>query len=153
MDLYWLPFAAASAHIIEEFVWPGGFGNWWRAYHPEIARSASPRFLFWINAALLFGCVSVAVDRNTPIGPAFFLTMCALLACNGVFHLAATLRTRRYSPGVVTGTLFYVPLAAYGFYTLATSGRASAGTMIAAALLGGSYHFVSLANHRRRAAT
>src|SRR6185436_13125868 len=110
------------------------------------------KFLFWINAALLFGAFSVGVDERTVIGPAFFLTFIALLAGNGVFHLYATARTRRYSPGVITGALLYIPLAAIGYATLVRDDRASLATALTAALIGGSYHLVSVANHRRRAA-
>jgi hypothetical protein len=148
--MFWFPLAAASAHVFEEFAWPGGFTAWYHRYRPEIARSVSKKFLFWINAALLFGAFSVGMDERTPIGPAFFLTFCALLAGNGMFHLYATLTTRHYSPGVVTGALLYIPLALYGFATLIASGRASISTALVAALIGGSYHFVSVANHRRR---
>jgi Protein of unknown function with HXXEE motif len=151
VTLFWFPLAAASAHVFEEFVWPGGFTAWYRGYVPEITKSASPRFLFWINVALLFGCLSVAIAEKTPVGPAFFIAMCTLLAVNGVFHLRATVRTHRYSPGVLTGTLLYIPLAIYGYWALITTHRVSIATALLAATLGASYHFLSLANHRRRA--
>lgn len=151
MILFWCPLVAASAHIFEEFVWPGGFSAWYHSDQPEIAASASGKFLFWINVALLFGCVAVGVDEKASLGPAFFLAMCTVLAVNGLFHLSATLRTRRYSPGVVTGTLIYLPLAAYGYWAVAGSGRVSAGTALLAGAIGASYHFASHANHRRRA--
>ena len=151
MTLFWVPLAAASAHVFEEFVWPGGFTAWYRSYIPDISKSVSPRFLLWVNAALLFGCLAVAVDEKAAFGPAFFLVMCTLLAVNGAFHLRATVRTRRYSPGVITGTLIYIPLAIYGYWTLMASHRVSAGIALLAAAIGSSYHFLSLANHRRRA--
>lgn len=150
--LFWLPLGAASAHIVEEFVWPGGFADWYRDYHPDFGSSPSPRFLFWINAALLFACVSVGIDAPTPFGPPFFLSLVALLGANGIFHAAAVARTRRYSPGVVTGAALYLPLAAFGFAAMLTSGRASIGTAVVAGAIGGSYQYWSNRNHRRRAA-
>lgn len=149
--LFWAPLAAATAHVFEEFVWPGGFTRWYHAAYPDIAPSATGRFLFWINAALLFGCFAVGVDRRTPIGPAFFLAMCALLAENGVFHVAATVRMRRYSPGLITGVLFYIPLAVCGYWTLLASSQISIGAAVVAAMVGLSYHALSVLNHRRRA--
>jgi hypothetical protein len=151
MSLFWFPLAAASAHVFEEFVWPGGFGPWYRAYRPDIATSMSARFLFWINAALLFACFSVGVDAGTAVGPPFFLAVCALLVENGVFHAVATIRGQRYSPGVVTGVLLYVPLALYGYWTLLRNGRVSPVVAVLAAAVGLSYHALSLLNHRRRA--
>lgn len=151
MNVFWMPLAAASAHIFEEFVWPGRFAAWYRSYRPDIAPSMTGPFLVWINGALLFGCFAVGVDEKTIVGPAFFLAMCGLLAGNAVFHLAATLRKHQYSPGVVTGTLFYLPLAAYGYWSTVNSGRISIAAGGLALALGSSYHFISLANHKRRA--
>ena len=148
--LFWLPLIAAAAHIIEEFAWPGGFAAWYRKYHPDIAHSIETRYLVIVNAALLFGCLSVAIDRKTVIGPAFFLTMVALLFGNGVFHIFATARTRIYSPGTITSALLYVPLGVIGYSAILRGHLASVPTAIAAALIGGSYHALSLFNHRRR---
>ncbi|MBV8516956.1 MAG: HXXEE domain-containing protein [Acidobacteria bacterium] len=151
MLLFWLPLAAASAHIVEEFFWPGGFTAWYHRTYPEIASSASRRFIFWINAALLFGCFAVGIDQRTSIGPAFFLLFATLLGANGIFHLAATIRMRRYSPGVVTGTLLYIPMALYGAWVLVGAGRISIGAAAGAIAAGASYHFLSRLNHLRRA--
>lgn len=149
-NIFWWPLAAATAHIIEEFGWPGGFTAWYRKYRPEIASSISRPFLFWINAALLFGCFSVGVDGPTRFGPPFFVVMIALLATNGLFHLRAVVRTRSYSPGVVTGTLLYIPLGIYGFAAMLP--RMSVASAITSAAIGASYPFVSYFNHRRRVA-
>ena len=108
--LFWLPLFAAIAHMFEEFVWPGGFAAWYRKYRPEIAGSLTKRYLIIVNAALLFGLLSVGIDRRTVIGPAFLLTMVALLFGNGVFHVFASIRTRMYSPGTVTGAMLYIPI-------------------------------------------
>src|SRR5581483_9494486 len=36
-----------------------------------------------------------------------------VLVTNGLFHLVATVRFREYSPGVITGTLLFLPAGAY----------------------------------------
>jgi hypothetical protein len=148
--LFWLPLLAATAHITEEFVWPGGFAEWYRWYRPEIARSVTNRFLVIINGALLLLCVSVGIDRPTRFGPALLLTTTALLLGNGLFHLSATVHKRRYSPGLVTGVLLYVPLGIASYVVILRERLASVETAIVAAVLGGSYHVFSVANHRRR---
>ncbi|PYQ27695.1 MAG: hypothetical protein DMF56_18980 [Acidobacteria bacterium] len=150
--LFWLPLLAASLHIVEEFAWPGGFAVWYRSYLPDIAASVSRRFLFWINVALLFACFSVGVDGPSPYGAALFLTVMALLFANGVFHFIATMKGKRYSPGVVTGVALYLPLAIAGYAIILRSHRASFGTAVVAVILGGSYQFISWSIHRRRAA-
>jgi hypothetical protein len=145
--LLWAPLAAACAHIFEEFVWPGGFMNWYREYRGPAAGRITPRFLVLINAALLIGCWDAAAATDTPVRRAFWLAMCAVLAANGCWHLWAAARTRRYSPGVVTGGLLYIPLAAYGFATSIGSGRVSLRTAAISAVIGASYPIWSAVFH------
>jgi hypothetical protein len=68
-----------------------------------------------MNALLILLCLSVAQSGRTAQGVAAWLTLAALLFGNAVFHLVGTVRTRRYSPGLVTGLLLYVPMAIVGF--------------------------------------
>jgi hypothetical protein len=75
--------------------------------------------------------------------------MCALMAANGCWHLWAATRTHEYSPGMITGALLYIPLAACGFATYIASGRVSAGTAAAAAIIGASYPVWSAVFHAR----
>lgn len=150
--LTWTPLAAASLHIFEEFAWPGGFRSWYRDYRPEIASSLSTTWLIGINALLLATCELIAYLGFTPRGAALFLTVIALLFGNAIFHLRATIRMRRYSPGVVTGVVLYVPLAIFGYFAVLDAGLATVQTAIVSAAMGSSYQFISVANHRRRVA-
>ena len=150
--IIWMPLLAAALHIVEEFVWPGGFAAWYHAYRPEIARSASPRYLFLVNAVLLGVCALAGALGFTPRGAALFLTIVAVLFGNAIFHLAATIRLRRYSPGVITGALLYLPLGVYGYSAVLHAHLATAGTALSAAILGGAYQTIAVANHRRRVA-
>ena len=86
--------------------------------------------------------------RGTATGVAYWLTFMAVMSSNGIWHAVASYRSRSYSPGLITGMLVYVPLAAYGFVHFVRLGQASAGTAIVAALLGGSYHLWSALYHR-----
>lgn len=147
----WLPLGAVTLHMIEEFVWPGGFGDWFRRYRPERARSVTTAFLFWINALLVAMALLVALLGEGRRGVAFWLVVASIGAANGVFHLWASYRSRSYSPGLVTGLVVYVPLALYGFAHFAGNGLASRGTMLEALLVGPAYHLYSAWNHRRRA--
>lgn len=151
--LAWSLAGAASIHIIEEFAFPGGFKAWWRAYMPNTAASVSNRFLIIINGILIAFSVTVALAMATPEGNgvAAWLTLAALLFSNAIFHVIGAIRTRRYSPGMISGIVLYIPLAIYGFAHFLRSGQASTGTALLAFAIGGSYHFISFANHRRRA--
>ena len=151
--LAWSLAGAASIHIIEEFAFPGGFKAWWCAYKPDIAASVSNRFLVVINSMLIAFSVLVALAVSAPKGNgvAAWLTLAALLFSNAIFHIIGAIQTRRYSPGMISGIVLYIPLAIYGFAHFLRSEQASMGTVLIAIAIGGSYHFISFANHRRRA--
>lgn len=149
--IHWAPAGAAVLHIVEEFVYPGGFAAWHRDYQPEIRASITTGWLVFLNALLLVACAGVGLAGPTPRGVAAWLTLAALLFSNGVFHLVGALKTGRYSPGVATGMGLYVPLAIYGYPHFLRSGQASIGTALVSLALGASYPLWSMALHRRRA--
>ena len=149
--LAWAPVIAAGLHIFEEFVFPGGFTAWYHRYRPDAATSFTPRFALIINALLIVACLLIPIQGLGPRGVALFLTVLAVLMGNAVFHIRATLRGREYSPGLVTSLLLYLPLGVLGYLHFLRTGRASLGTALSAALLGGSYNMISVWLHRRRA--
>jgi hypothetical protein len=147
--LWWAPLGAAALHIFEEFVFPGGFAAWDRAYRPGIRSSITPRLHVQVNSLLLLGCLAVALSSSRgPVraawspaqGAVAWLALAALLFSNAVFHALGAIRTRRYSPGMATGLLLYVPMAVFGYVYFLTRGRVPAWAAALAALAGGSYH-------------
>jgi hypothetical protein len=166
--LWWAPLGAAVLHIAEEFVWPGGFGDWDRAYRPAIRQSITPRLHVVVNLLLLFLCLSVGlagsgatgaaiagVSFRSAIPPAFsvplWVVLAGLLAGNAVFHAVGTVQTRCYSPGLVTGLLLYVPLAGFGFWHFIHTGQLPALAAVGWVAAGASYHLWSTIGHRIRA--
>jgi hypothetical protein len=155
--LWWAPLAAVALHITEEFAFPGGFAAWDRRYRPAIRKSITSRFHIFINAALLFLCVQVGLLAKSTdmeargVGVATWLIIAALLFSNAVFHGVGTIRTRAYSPGVVTATVLYIPLAPFGYWYFLHNGQVAWPTATAAAVGGGSYHFWAALWHKARA--
>lgn len=149
--IYWSLLAAASLHIFEEFVFPGGFVEWYRTYRPAVAASLTINFLVGINTLLLCSAAAVGIWGDTPSVVAAWLTIAAVLFVNACFHVRGASRTKRYSPGMLTGITLYIPLAVFGYIHFVSTGKASLGTAILAAIIGGSYQFISAANHARRA--
>ena len=129
--LSWSLAGAASIHIIEEFAFPGGFKAWWCAYKPDIAASVSNRFLIIINGILIAFSVIVALAVSAPKGNgvAAWLTLAALLFSNAIFHIIGAIQTKRYSPGMISGIVLYIPLAIYGFAHFLRSGQASSSSL------------------------
>jgi hypothetical protein len=148
--LLWAPLGAAVVHILEEFVWPGGFMNWYRRYRGPSVTSITPRFLIIVNVVLLAVCLNVAFVDDTPIGVAYWIGISAILASNGLWHVWAAVKGRVYSPGMVTGLLLFVPLAVYGCIHFVRSGSVSIGGAVTALLIGGSYPWWSAVYHAQR---
>jgi hypothetical protein len=150
--LYWAPLAAASLHIVEEFVYPGGFAAWDRRYRPSFSHTITGRFHAIINGLLLVACYDVWVLRSRPMGAPLWLTVMALLFTNAVWHLVGSVKSRTYSPGVVTGLLLYVPLTLYGYGHFLRTGQVSFATALIACAVGASYHlWAGKALHQWRA--
>ena len=148
----WLPLLAVLAHLIEEFVWPGGFPDWYRRYRPARAASVTPRFLFIVNAILVIIALMPPALGATSRAYGYWIVVAAIGAANAFFHIRATAEKRAYSPGVITGTLLYVPLAAWGGELLLEQHLISTGTAIEAAIIAIVFHIFSAWNHTRRAA-
>ena len=166
--LWWAPLAAAGLHITEEFALPGGFGEWDRAYRPAFRRSITPGLHVVVNVLLIGLCVSVALSGigqadvlgsgvriQSVIPPAYsgvaWIALAGLLFSNAWFHVVGTFRGRRYSPGVVTGVLLYIPLAVFGMWHFVWSGRVSPLAAVCWGLLGASYPLWAGMAHRLRA--
>jgi hypothetical protein len=149
--MYWWPLFAAVLHIVEEFVFPGGFADWDRRYRPAVRSSVTPGFHLVANTVLLLACLLLGFFGPSPRAVAAWLTLAALFLANAIYHLIGTYQTRSYSPGLVTGVLLYVPLALYGFTYFLVTGQASNSTALAALAIGGSYHLWSSLTHAQRA--
>lgn len=148
--LPWLLVAAAIIHITEEFLWPGGFMKWFQRYHGPSAKTITPRFLIIVNLVLVGACVNAALSVTEPIGAAYWLAMCALVASNGLWHAWAAAKSHTYSPGMITGLFVYVPLAVYGYVHFVRSGFVSVTAAVVALAIGGSYPFWDALYHAPR---
>ncbi len=84
--LPWGPLGAASAHIFEEFGFPGGFAGWYGRYRADASR-ITPRLLVIVNGALLLASFNAALLGRVPLGIAYWLMIAAfallerVLAC------------------------------------------------------------------------
>jgi len=145
--LPWAPLAAALLHITEEFVYPGGFPVWYRRYRKDPSKITS-RFLVIVNGALLIACLNVVQLGLTPPGAVGWLAIMTLLCSNGIWHVWASIKSRSYSPGVVTGMVVYIPLVIYGYVHFLRAGLVSGLTAAVAGMVGGSYHLWSALYHR-----
>jgi hypothetical protein len=150
MTIFWLLPIAAILHIIEEFAFPGGFASWYRTYKSSIATSFTSRYLIMVNIVLVVLCL-LPLALGPLEGIALWLSMASVVFFNAFFHLRAALKTRKYSPGMVTSGLVYIPLSIYGYWYLLTSHMTTVQQAIASGSIGIGYWLFSSYNHRRRA--
>ena len=148
--LPWAPLVAASLHMVEEFVYPGGFMAWSHGRRTSIRSSITPRYLILINVGLLVLCYDVGALLGQQLGVALWLGVGAILFANAIWHIVWTVRTSSYSPGVVTGVVVYVPLAVYGYAWYIRSGQSSLLGAVVALAAGSSFQFWANLAHRYR---
>jgi hypothetical protein len=150
MILFWFLPGVALLHIFEEFVFPGGFGKWDRENRPAYASSITPRFHLFINAVFILLCF-LPLLLPGEYSLAWWLSMGSVLFVNALFHIRGTFRTRKYSPGLATSVILYLPLSIYGYWLFLTSHQTTVEQAVASSLTGVFYWFGSAQMHKRRA--
>jgi len=119
---------AFGLHVCEEFIFPGGAIQWFKQYHPEYAQAYTESYFFKVNAIPLALSLLVAFGTfDFAGGFSFFgirawLAFLSFLTINTIFHVRAVLETRKYSPGVGTSVLAYLPLAVFSLIYLLQTG-------------------------------
>ena len=117
LRLGWLFPVTYLVHILEE--WFGGFPAW---FARVMGAGLTEETFLWLNAAALAGMtLGVVLAYSSGRLRWLFVSFGTVTLVNGAAHVAASLATLSYSPGVVSGALLWLPLA---FVTL-RAGRAS----------------------------
>lgn len=97
------------AHVLEE---APNFVGWFNSL--VVPPISQPLFLS-VNAVCLIITVAIAVVVATARGPVPGLVGAAwvgfLMLANAIFHIVGSVALRRYSPGLVTATLLYLPFS------------------------------------------
>jgi Protein of unknown function with HXXEE motif len=97
---------AYLAHVAEE--WFGGFLAWTPVtLGYEISAG---RFAVINGVAIVVFIGGTFAALRYPATASFGASLAALLGLNGAMHTLAAIGFARYSPGVVTGLLVYIPL-------------------------------------------
>lgn len=115
--------AAAMLHVTEEFLFPGGFANWYaRLVPPKKEKKNNGGFLVWINTFMMCAIAFAIHFGDTKLGHSIWYDVAAILMANACFHIWGVFKLKAYSPGVVTGVLFYIPLFIIGTIQLVGTG-------------------------------
>ncbi|WP_287153480.1 HXXEE domain-containing protein [Candidatus Solincola tengchongensis] len=138
--VFWYLTAASCAHVVEEYFWPGGFLEAAKEVAPEAFENASLPIIVGVNASMIAGCAFGSLMRKKD--PSYGLSMAGLLFFNALLHLGASLKARKYVPGLATGLTLYVPLAVKAFSAYRRSERYRLSTALRSAAQGVALHAV-----------
>ena len=121
-------------HVLEE---APGFVAW---FNSLVARGINQNLFLMVNAVALAVTVVIVLLVAASRDPASSLVLAAwvgfLLLANGVLHLVGTIAHARYCPGVVTGTLLYLPYGTLLLRTIVREFGLRPGVVLGAAALG-----------------
>lgn len=116
-----LNLAFLMLHQFEEYVYPGGFKEYFNKniYNPFglFRNKLNDKGIFWINVVFGWG-MNILVLLFFKTMPIAVLTVVAILFINGILHFAVTFRTQYYNPGVISGAILFLPLGLYAYYKL-----------------------------------
>ncbi len=149
--VFWALTAASCAHVVEEYLWPGGFLEAAKEVAPEVFAHSSTPIIVGVNAAMIIGCAQGALMSKR--SPVLGLAMASLLFENAVIHTLGSLRLKRYMPGLATGLALYVPLSLRAFASYRKSPVYRRSAAAGAVALGTAFHsipFMAFAVRRAR---
>jgi hypothetical protein len=130
--LAWLGMAAYAAHILEEYTLD--WRNWSRAI---LGLPVEWNDFYVTNGVVVALAIAQAMlARALPVA---VLGFAGLMLINGFFmHVVPFIRTKgRFSPGLITSVLFFLPLGIATYRAAIEGGQADVWTAIAGLVLGG----------------
>ena len=110
---------AAGIHILEEYIFPGGFAKAFNKLIPRASHLFTVKFHIVVNGVFILICIIATI-----IGRAnYVLSMSAfgLIFANAMLHIRGAIIQKGYYPGVLSGMFIYIPLAIYAFIYIITS--------------------------------
>ncbi|MBN2080313.1 MAG: HXXEE domain-containing protein [Spirochaetes bacterium] len=111
--IVWLCALSETLHNIEEAIWLPGWSRSAGPWHPPVSPFEF-RFAVAVITLAVYGVILYFVRRETR--PARLLmggTLVVILVNVFIPHLAATIVTARYAPGVLMGVIFNIPVTFY----------------------------------------
>lgn len=134
----WACLPVYLVHQFEEFVWPGGFLE---AISQKVATGSGPaapvlslREVYWINVGIIWVLFPVSAVAAMLISPAWGLWVPCFTVINGLSHVAAAMKDRRYNPGLAASLALNIPVGTAAILVLASAGVAGAGAWAASLL-------------------
>jgi len=114
-------------HVVEEFIFPGGFIGWDNVFRPMYTNTPGS---YYVKVNVIPGIASLLialgafdyVGKYSVFGIRGWLAFLTFMTWNAIFHIRGAVQTRRYSPGIVTGTFLFMPLTIVSYVHFRNSG-------------------------------
>ena len=150
MIILWFLPLFVILHIVDEFVFPGGFMAWYRNYKSSVSSSFTVRYIVIINCVLVILCILPLVLGETLQSFVLWLSMASVIFFNALFHIRGNIKLGKYSPGIITSVLLYIPISMYGYWFFLSNHLVPIELAAQSSLIGLLYLWFSTFNHRRR---
>lgn len=125
-------------HQCEEYLWPGGFienlskrfakSSGYDPNNPDTfdAPILYPREAYWINVSIIWVLFPASAYFAMTISPALGLWVPCFTVLNGLSHIIAGIKDRRYNPGLFASLFLNIPVGIAAIIILADAGIAGA---------------------------
>jgi hypothetical protein len=130
-------------HVFEEFIFPDGGSEWFKLYRPQYTQAYTDTYFFNVNAIPLVLSLLVTLGTFdfargfTFFGIRAWLAFLCYQAIHAVyFHILGVFNTNKYSPGIGTSILFYLPLTITAFIYLVQTGVVDIVSVFASIVVG-----------------
>jgi hypothetical protein len=126
----WVATAAYGIHMLEEFMLD------WKTWANKVLKLPVDWPMFYVTNALVvvLGVIAAEIGWRLPV---LSLAFPALMIINAVFfHILPFVAKRKYSPGLFSAIVLFLPLGAWLFYGAEKDGVLSAMTAVGAIALG-----------------
>jgi hypothetical protein len=110
---------AAALHIIEEYVYPGGFAQAFNRLLPRASHLFTAKFHIAVNGVFFLICIIGALIGKANL--ILSLSIFGLIFTNAALHIRGAIIKKGYYPGVITGIFIYVPITVYAYLYFITS--------------------------------
>jgi hypothetical protein len=140
--LYWLSLPLYMIHQFEEYVFPGGFKedlNKILKQGEEQREILTDNMVLIVNIGFIWILTPILVILGT-ISIVFPIILMTLVAFNGFVHVIASIRFRRYNPGLIVSLIANIPLGLYVLIGLGLNAIASGMELLIGILIGSVLH-------------
>ncbi len=115
-----------------------------------MAPSITTPFHIVINIVFIGFCFLPLV-LTTRSAIAWWICMASVLLVNSIFHIWGAFKAKKYSPGVFTSIVLFIPVATYGYWYFLSAQKTTVAQALVSSATGVSYLIFSTVFHKKRA--